>query len=138
MPRRGPLLDNVPPHLDSILTMRIRRVVGYAAVFTAGFLAAMLIQYLLEAPVTAPPPTMAATQHHADDLVDALQSQFRTSSVVIVTQSEQLRLPGHSATGFVEKPFLYDGVRPQDLERMNPPRRLRGLIAPPPPNELKK
>ena len=102
---------------------------------------AMLVQELVPErrppqPVAEAIPSILPTQHQTQDVIAALQSQLRTNSVAIITQLQQLRMRQYSVTGLVDNPFLYDGVRPQDLERMNPPR--RGLVAPPPPNELKK
>jgi hypothetical protein len=89
--------------------------------FGAGFLAAVFLYYLIVAPRTAPQP--------AASIPNLVVTQFETGGPILVNLP-LLRQPSSSILG---SGFLFDGVRPQDLRRMNPPRNIPGFTPLPPP-----
>src|SRR5262245_47473569 len=121
----------------------MKRVAGFVAAFAAGVLVAVAV-YLLAArrpaPQSASPlPSLVVTQFEAGGPV-VVATQSTVGSLVVVTQVDLPIL--HQPPGIVGSGFLFDGLRPQDLPRMNPPRSLPGMTPPtpipPPPRELPK
>jgi hypothetical protein len=90
----------------------------YVLIFVAGVLAAVLVQKLIVSKRTSEAKTVAV-------LVDT-----GTQSTLVVTQIQVL--DSEPAAEVVGNGFLFDELRPQDLERMEPPRTLPGLSVPPP------
>ncbi len=107
----------------------------HAAVFAAGFLAAVLVHYLLTAKrprqhqPSAMIPSLIVTQFEAGGPI-VVATQSASGSLVIVTQVE-FPLLQQPASGIVGRGFLFDGLRPQDLPRMTPPRSHPSLAPPP-------
>ena len=89
-----------------------------------GFLAAGLLYFLLVArSVQQPPsiPTLVVTQFEAGGPI-VVATQSAVGSLVVVTQ---VQIPLHKpSSGIMGSGFLFDGLLPDDLQRMNPPRTL--------------
>ena len=117
----------------------------YVATFAAGFLAAVFFYYLLIATRSTQQPAAPGRaarfklRHYEAGIVVATQSVV--GSLVVVTQV-QLPLLNQPSSGIVGSSFLFDGLRPQDLPRMNPPRTVPGMTPPMPipqaPSEFPK
>jgi hypothetical protein len=110
----------------------MRQSTRYAATFAVGFLAAGLLYFLLTARLAQQSavsiPTLVVTQFEAGGPI-VVATQSAVGSLVVVTQVD-IPLLHKPSSGIVGSVFLFDGVLPEDLPRMNPPRSLRGLTQP--------
>jgi hypothetical protein len=121
----------------------MKRVAGFVAAFAAGVLATVAL-YLLVATRSAPQsavwlPSLVVTQFEAGGPI-VVATQSTAGSLVVVTQVDLPLLPQPSS--IVGSGFLFDGLRPQDLPRMNPPRTVPDMTpptpVPSPPSEFPK
>jgi len=120
--------------------------VRHVAIFAAGILAAVSLRHFLTG--ISPPqhqaasaPSLIVTQFEAGGPI-VVATQSALGSLVVVTQVD-LPLLHQPPSGIVGNGFLFDGLRMQDLPRMNPPRSLPGFVPaptviPPPPSDLRK
>ena len=111
----------------------MKRLAGFVGAFAAGFFAAASLYYLTASRSVsqhaASLPSLVITQFEAGGPI-VVATQSTVGSLVVVTQVD---LSLHqSSSGIVGSGFLFDGVRPQDLPRMNPPRSLPSLTPPSP------
>ena len=122
----------------------MKRIAGFVAVFVAGGLAAVALYYLLGVTGSGPQsaarlPSLVVTQFEAGGPI-VVATQSTSGSLVVVTQVDLPLL--HQPSGIVGSGFLFDGLRPQDLPRMNPSRTVPGITppapVPPTPREFSK
>src|SRR6478672_6275995 len=99
----------------------MRQSTRYAATFAVGFLAAGLLYFLLTARLAQQPavsiPTLVVTPFEAGGPI-VVATQSAVGSLVVVTQVH-MPLLHKPSSGIVGSGFLFDGVLPEDLPRMN-------------------